>query len=226
MLVSDRELCVVRFTYFFRDGSILIGSRSINHDKYPAQSKPVRADVKLSLWHIRPRYGKNLQTSKVTYYIQMDLKGSIPKAVGTKLMKLSPQAVFRLATYITSIEDKLSVAGLLHIPPYPVLKNLGIDIGWMDRDRDEDEKNVLIIQTKDYIFKSIDNENENIVCLDEDFNDIVFQLNGLNDELLKKIEKVIQQGKDRKKDVTITTVQKKNKNDDGAKIVYDAKLND
>merc|ERR1712018_718122 len=60
---------------------------------------------------------------------------------------------------------------------------------------DAKQSNDVVLIKTDYVFKSIDKENNKIVCLDADFNDIAFELIPSNNkELFEKINKVIQDG--------------------------------
>eukprot|EP01084_Bolivina_argentea_P164630 286209_1 len=66
---------------------------------------------------------------------------------------------------------------------------------------------------KEYVFKNINYCNNNIVCLDEEFNDVIFDLPDGNKELMDKIKNMIKEGQDKKKDVKIvvTAVMKNEK---------------
>merc|ERR1712039_149048 len=71
------------------------------------------------------------------------------------------------------------------------------------KDDDEDKDKLKDVIKKEYVFKSIDNEKLKITCLDEEYNDIVFDLDANSKELLEKVDKVIAQGAEEKKDVKI-----------------------
>eukprot|EP01084_Bolivina_argentea_P252656 424128_1 len=236
MIIANRDICCILFVYCFRDGSMIMGSKSIRHDKVPIKSTPVRANI-TQIWHIRPFYEQNIQQSRVTYYLQMDLCGSVPYSTSNGATLDAPQAIYNVAKYIKSIHYELPKRGTLHIPPYPMLKNMGIDIGWMDIEKDKIEIGVknefsddikeayptLIV--KEYVFKKLDEENNNIVCLDKDFNDVVFDLSLSKSDILEKINGVIDEGKKEKKDVMIIVTEKMGKDDnDKVMVVSDAKV--
>eukprot|EP01084_Bolivina_argentea_P040058 74023_1 len=68
---------------------------------------------------------------------------------------------------------------------------------------DQKAPDKISLATQEYIYKSIDKENNKITCLDSDFNDITFDLDTQNQELLAKIDKTIEDGQKQKKDVKI-----------------------
>merc|ERR1712228_982117 len=72
----------------------------------------------------------------------------------------------------------------------------------------EDTENSIVC--KEYVYKCINMETQKITCLDADFNDIVFDLDASNKKLIKKIKKVIENGKKEKKDVMMTVSAMKN----------------
>eukprot|EP01083_Nonionella_stella_P288233 980892_1 len=91
----------------------------------------------------------------------------------------------------------------------------------VDKEQEQEkEKSEAILSTKEYVFKSIDKEQNKVTCLDADFNDISFDLDANNASLLEKIEKIVGQGNDEKKDVVITVSSLKD-----TQTVTDAKLN-
>eukprot|EP00488_Nonionellina_sp_1-RS-2012_P002346 TRINITY_DN4471_c0_g1_i1.p1 TRINITY_DN4471_c0_g1~~TRINITY_DN4471_c0_g1_i1.p1 ORF type:complete len:102 (+),score=29.64 TRINITY_DN4471_c0_g1_i1:179-484(+) len=51
---------------------------------------------------------------------------------------------------------------------------------------------------KDYVYKSIDKDNSKITCLDSDFNDITFDLDASNKDLLVKLDTLIVEGQNKK----------------------------
>eukprot|EP01084_Bolivina_argentea_P313810 543488_1 len=70
----------------------------------------------------------------------------------------------------------------------------------VDKEQEQEkEKSEAILSTKEYVFKSIDKEQNKVTCLDADFNDISFDLDANNASLLEKIEKIVGQGNDEKK---------------------------
>lgn len=89
--------------------------------------------------------------------------------------------------------------------------------------RNDDKNDKIQLVTKQYVYKSIDRDNQKVTCLDADFNDIVFDLDGLNKDLLEKIGKVIEDGTNQKKDVTII-VSEVDKDGVTTRTVSDAKI--
>eukprot|EP01083_Nonionella_stella_P019353 53810_1 len=64
-------------------------------------------------------------------------------------------------------------------------------------------KKKMELMKKEYVFKNINYCNNNIVCLDEEFNDVIFDLPDGNKELMDKIKNMSKEGQDKKKDVKI-----------------------
>ena len=88
---------------------------------------------------------------------------------------------------------------------------------------DDEVEKKLEVETASYVFKSIDNANNKITCLDADFNDIVFDLDVNAKELLEKINKVIEEGAEQKKDVKIAVSRVKS-DEDAVSVVSDAMI--
>eukprot|EP01084_Bolivina_argentea_P257860 434522_1 len=102
--------------------------------------------------------------------------------------------------------------------------SLFLDMDGMDDmfdDIDKDRQMMFIM--KEYVYKSIDMNSMNIICLDEEFNDIVFDLDEGNKDVLDKVCMVIDSGVKEKKDVKIIVSGRK-KGDDEIWTVTDAKF--
>eukprot|EP01084_Bolivina_argentea_P294326 506387_1 len=92
-------------------------------------------------------------------------------------------------------------------------------------DNDDDEKDrISVIRKKEYIFKSIDNENKCIVVFDDDFKDIIFKLDGLNINEIKNINDKIEEGAKNKQDVKIVVVETQSQNQKITQKVSHAKI--
>lgn len=131
VFITERDMVLLVWVYTFRDGSVLMGSRSILHDDYPPKKSHVRAHISLNMWHIRPDFINDLQYSRVTYYAHINLNGSLPSWLINQASVDMPSSVLKVRTYMMKIKDRLHVPGVLNIPPYCALLNLGIDIGWL-----------------------------------------------------------------------------------------------
>merc|ERR1712129_202615 len=78
-----------------------------------------------------------------------------------------------------------------------------------DEKDDEKEPNDNIVKRvlKKYIFKTMDDDSSTVVCMDKDFNDVMFKLDQLNLDEINKINEVIDKGAESKKDVKIVVIE-------------------
>lgn len=93
-----------------------------------------------------------------------------------------------------------------------------------DENVEENPNDKVLLTKTEYVYKSIDKENNKITCLDAEFNDIIFDLNAENKELMDKIHKVIKDGQEQKKDVQIVVSVLKKDNKE-TQTVSDVKIN-
>ena len=132
---------LINFIYPLSDGSIIIGHKTIKHKQYPLSASSCRAKSDIKLWHIVPNFDAYnheidcfnddyLHSSIVTYYnhleinnISGDSKNDID--INTYLINDALNTL-KLKHYIKSISHTLHRPGNLYVPPYPMLKMLGI----------------------------------------------------------------------------------------------------
>eukprot|EP01084_Bolivina_argentea_P003353 6280_1 len=90
-------------------------------------------------------------------------------------------------------------------------------------EKKEDKGLIPVITIKDYVFKSMDKDNKKVICLDHEFNDVIFDLPCDNNELMNKMNKVVEQGKNTKHDV-IVSVSKSKVDNKVIVVVQDVKI--
>eukprot|EP01083_Nonionella_stella_P021454 59477_1 len=165
--IADRDMLIVAFVYAFEDGSVLMGAKSVQHNDYPPnQGDKVRALVTGDFWYITPDFENNVNHSRVTLYSHCNVGGELPSWLINMTAADVPRAILKVRKYMKSVHSTLHEKGSLHIPPFPCLKSLGIDIDWMDRvntspnedheDTEEEQKEV----------KSIKIINRNVILFD------------------------------------------------------------
>merc|ERR1712228_443629 len=81
-----------------------------------------------------------------------------------------------------------------------------------DEKKQNDDDKVVKLVKKQYIFKSMDDANKTVVCMDDDFKDVTLELDQLNLDQMKNIKKTIDEGAQNKKDVKIVVVESHTKN--------------
>ena len=81
-----------------------------------------------------------------------------------------------------------------------------------DEKKQDDNDNVAKLVKREYVFKSIDNANKTVVCMDNDFNDVALRLDQLKLDEIENIKRKIDEGAKEKKDVKIVVVETHTKN--------------
>ena len=161
----------ITFVYAFEDGSCLIGSKSINHSDYPPDANDkVRATVNGDFMYLTPDFENNVQHTKVTLYSHLSLGGNLPNWLINQTSTEIPDRILKVRAYMKSVYGTLGEKGSLHVPPFPCLKMMGVDIGWMDPykalEEDEEEKEGLF-------------EYDN-VCITDGADKVILLLQGLS----------------------------------------------
>ena len=87
---------------------------------------------------------------------------------------------------------------------------------------DTKQKAMMKLSKKQYLFKSMNEET--ITCLDDNFEEIVFSLNGLSLDEMKQIKEITNKGGTEKKDVNIVVVETQTKNNNMIRKVSHAIL--
>eukprot|EP01083_Nonionella_stella_P193171 713721_1 len=72
-----------------------------------------------------------------------------------------------------------------------------------ETDEKMDQNTIIKFVQKQYILKSKNGNNNTIICLDGDFNEITLKLDGLDSSFVQKMDHLIQNALNNKKDVTI-----------------------
>ena len=72
----------------------------------------------------------------------------------------------------------------------------------------DDEERTMIenieVVTREYVLKSLDEAAfDKIICLNDDMEEVSFDLNGLNDAFVEKMKRVVEDGKKRKREVKV-----------------------
>eukprot|EP01084_Bolivina_argentea_P031220 57797_1 len=150
--IANRDFVAIVFCYPFEDGSVIMGTKSISHNEYPETNNIVRGTINADFWHITPDFENNINHTKITMYSHISLGGSFPNWLINKASIDIPSAILKIRKYMKSVHDELYKKGSLHIPPFPCLKLLNIDIKWLgpqnndnnDNDNNDDEKEIKI----------------------------------------------------------------------------------
>ena len=133
---------LINFIYPLSDGSIIIGHRTIIHKQYPLSASSCRARSDIKLWHIIPNFDAYnhetdcfnddyLHSSIVTYYNHLEINninGDTDNDIDIDAYLINDALnTLKLKHYIKSISHTLHRPGNLYVPPYPMLKMLGIN---------------------------------------------------------------------------------------------------
>merc|ERR1712129_601611 len=88
-----------------------------------------------------------------------------------------------------------------------ILKELEDNDDEKDDEKEEQNDNIVKRVLKKYIFKTMDDDSNTVVCMDKDFNDVMFKLDQLKLDEINKINEIIDEGAKSKKDVKIVVIE-------------------
>eukprot|EP00164_Ancoracysta_twista_P012608 GFYU01019844.1.p1 GENE.GFYU01019844.1~~GFYU01019844.1.p1 ORF type:complete len:195 (-),score=21.19 GFYU01019844.1:51-635(-) len=92
---SPRDFCYITFYQHDGTGTYILVGRSCEHPDCPERKGYVRADLQHSGWILEPADDKNTST-KATYIVQIDLKGTIPTRIMNQASTKQPLCIYEL----------------------------------------------------------------------------------------------------------------------------------
>ncbi|KAI8461216.1 hypothetical protein BY996DRAFT_6680131 [Phakopsora pachyrhizi] len=115
-----RDLSLVEKVEALQDGSIYFCASSVNTPRVPAVPGRVRANIALNAWVLEPTalpqggvMGESGSVAtKITYYLQVDVKTFVPEAISKRYLARRPLCITKIDTYLQKNGSPLQIEGI------------------------------------------------------------------------------------------------------------------